>query len=115
VADRWLASFDLTNTGQGIALTFTTSNAEDGAVRLCIKGELDILTVSELRETITTLVALAPRLVEVDLSGLRMIDSTGIGALIALTKGVRAAGGNVTVTGLNGQPQMIFKLLRLDR
>ena len=71
--------------------------------------------MSELRESIEQLVAAAPRRVEVDLSELRMIDSTGAAALVALYKGVRAKGGEVVVTGLREQPLAIFKLLRLDR
>ena len=51
----------------------------------------------------------------VDLSGLRLIDSTGVGRLLCLYKKAKEYGGVVTVHGLRDQPAAIFKLLRLDR
>ena len=53
--------------------------------------------------------------VTVDLSALRLIDSSGVGAIVSLYKRVRAQGGKVGVTGLRDQPLAIFKLLRLDK
>jgi anti-sigma B factor antagonist len=52
--------------------------------------------------------------VVVDLSDLRLIDSSGVGALVSLYKRVRANGGSVRFTGVTAQPLVIFKLLRLD-
>jgi len=51
----------------------------------------------------------------IDLSGLRLIDSSGVGALVFLYKKSKEYGGVVTVYGLCDQPMSIFKLLRLDR
>ena len=51
----------------------------------------------------------------VDLSGLDLIDSSGVAALVALYKRVRAVGGQVSVTGARDQPLAIFKLLRMDK
>ena len=56
-----------------------------------------------------------PKAVEVDLSQLRMIDSSGVGALVSLYKRVRAQGGNVVIKGVRDQPLAIFQLLQLDR
>jgi anti-anti-sigma regulatory factor len=44
-----------------------------------------------------------------------MLDSSGVGALVALYKRIRAQGGDVVMTGLRDQPLAIFRLLRLDR
>jgi anti-sigma B factor antagonist len=51
----------------------------------------------------------------VDLSELRLIDSSGVGVLVSLYKRVRANGGDVRFEGATAQPLVIFKLLRLDR
>jgi anti-sigma B factor antagonist len=51
----------------------------------------------------------------VDLSALRLIDSSGVGAVVFLYKKAKEYGGVVTVLGLCDQPLSIFKLLRLDR
>jgi anti-sigma B factor antagonist len=46
---------------------------------------------------------------------LRLIDSSGVGAVVFLYKKAKEYGGVVTVHGLCEQPAAIFKLLRLDR
>jgi anti-sigma B factor antagonist len=96
-------------------MTFSISTTDAGITRLAIEGELDAVTVSDLRADIEKLLSGRPKRVEVDLSSLRMVDSSGVGALVSLYKRVRAQGGDVIVTGLRDQPLAIFRLLRLDR
>ena len=50
-----------------------------------------------------------------DLSHLRLIDSSGVGAIVALFKTVRAYEGSLTVVGVRDQPLAILRLLQLDR
>ena len=95
-------------------MTFSRTDNADATV-LRIEGVLDAVTAPEIRPTIDGLVEEKRREVTVDLAALRLIDSSGIGALVSLYKRVRAYGGGVTVTGLKDQPLSIFKLLRLDR
>jgi anti-sigma B factor antagonist len=96
-------------------VTFSISTAEDGLTRLVIEGELDAVSVSDLRADLEKLLARQPARVDIDLSRLRMVDSSGVGALVSLYKRVRAQGGSVVVSGLRDQPLAIFRLLRLDR
>ena len=96
-------------------MNFELSTADDGLVRLAITGELDALTVSSLWPEIDALVGRKPVRVEVELSRLRLIDSSGIAAIVSLYKRVRAQGGEVVVKGLQEQPLAVFRLLRLDR
>jgi anti-sigma B factor antagonist len=96
-------------------MTFTISTAEDGTARLAIEGELDAVSVSELRPELEKLLARQPSRIDVDVSRLRMVDSSGVGALVSLYKRARAQGGSVVVQGLRDQPLAIFRLLRLDR
>jgi anti-sigma B factor antagonist len=95
-------------------MTFTISSGASPVV-LKIDGELDAVTVPELRAAIDRLADSRPSHVVVDLSSLRVIDSSGVGAIVSLYKRVRATGGDVRVTGLRDQPLAIFQLLRLDR
>ena len=89
---------------------------EDGDVTvLRISGSLDALSTPELRPTIDALVAEKRPKITVDLSDLRLIDSSGVGAIVSLYKRMRALGGKVEVVGLKDQPMAIFRLLRLDR
>jgi len=96
-------------------VTFTVSTITAGVVRLAIEGELDAVTVGDLRKEIDNVVNSSPKRVEVDLSSLRMVDSSGVGAIVSIYKRVRGQGGEVVVAGLRDQPLAIFRLLRLDR
>jgi anti-sigma B factor antagonist len=88
---------------------------EDNHTLFRIEGELDAVTAPELRGPFDALVAEGRDRITVDLSGLRLIDSSGVGAIVSLYKRVRASGGDVKVTGVNDQPAAIFRLLRLDK
>ena len=82
---------------------------------LRIAGTLDVLTAPTLAAPIEQIVEQRRTRVVVDLSGLDLIDSSGVAALVALDKRVRAVGGQVQVTGARDQPLAIFKLLRMDK
>jgi len=95
-------------------MTFARTDQGE-ATTLRIDGSLDAISTPELRIVIDKLIAEKRRQISVDLSGLRLIDSSGVGALVSLYKRARAYGGKVVVTGLRDQPLAIFKLLRLDK
>ena len=78
-------------------------------------ARLDILTAPELGTTIDRVVEERRPSVTADLSGLDLIDSSGVAALVALYKRVRANGGQMRVVGARDQPLAIFKLLRMDK
>lgn len=85
------------------------------ATTITITGSLDAISTPELRASIDALVSEKRNNVQIDLSALRLIDSSGVGAIVSLYKRVKAQGGLVTVKGLRDQPLAIFKLLRLDK
>ena len=84
-------------------------------VTLQISGELDALTVPDIRPELDRIVAEGGDRVVVDLTGLRLVDSSGVGAIVSLFKRVRAEGRQFEVAGIQGQPLQIFQVLRLDR
>ncbi len=91
----------------------TTTEGKETVLR--IDGELDAVSVSDIRATLDQIVSAGTQSVVVDLSHLRLIDSSGVGAVVSLYKRVRATGGTVTVRGVRDQPLAILRLLRLDR
>jgi anti-sigma B factor antagonist len=95
-------------------MNFSRTDAGDQTT-LSIQGSLDAISTPELRSAIESLVAEQRKSVIVDVSALRLIDSSGVGAIVSLYKRVRAIGGKVVVRGLRDQPLAIFKLLRLDK
>lgn len=92
---------------------------DDGTqVSLDLHGKLDITTVAELNAATNELVPLVPNrwtTVVVNLTGLDLLDSSGVSALVSLYKRARQNGGYVLITGARDQPLAVFRLLRLDR
>jgi anti-sigma B factor antagonist len=91
------------------------SRTDEGATTtLRVRGELDALSAPALRPVLDDLVESDRRDITVELSGLCLVDSSGVGALVSLYKRIRAKGGEVRFAGVNAQPLVIFQLLRLD-
>jgi anti-sigma B factor antagonist len=63
-----------------------------GTTTVALLGEVDVLTVDQVRVALTEALAFRPREILVDLSGLAFIDSTGLGALISGFQRARDAG-----------------------
>jgi len=93
---------------------FDVSRSDDSTT-LIVRGSLDINTAPVLADEIDRIIVDKPRFVVVDMTGLDLIDSSGVAALVKLYKGVRAAGGEVMISGARDQPLAIFKLLRMDK
>jgi anti-sigma B factor antagonist len=90
-----------------------TDHGEETIIR--IDGVLDAVTTPEIRPMIDALVTEMRKDITVEVSSLRLIDSSGVGVIVSLFKRCRAFGGNVKVSGLKDQPLTIFRLLRLDK
>ncbi len=82
---------------------------------VCLSGHLDALTVKEIKAEAERVIAAQTKWCVLDLSGVVLVDSTGIGSIISLYKRLRAAGGDLRLSGVRGQPKEIFDLLRLER
>ena len=95
-------------------MNFSRTDQGDETV-LRIEGVLDAVTTPEIRPLVETLVTEKRSSITVDVSSLRLIDSSGVGVIVSLFKRCKAYGGNVRVLGLKDQPLTIFKLLRLDK
>ena len=95
-------------------LTFEQTTRGDMAV-LTIRGNLDSLTVPDIRPVIEKLVQAGTTKVALDLEALEVIDSSGVGAIVSLFKRVRSMGGDVKIVGVRGQPREILRLLGLER
>lgn len=101
----------------GIIMTIEINSLkQDDEYIICLKGEADIYTVSQLKSKfleVTELMDKQPILI--DLAELKYIDSTGLGALIGLLKRVKEKGGSVKL--LNPQPYIkkILSITGLDK
>ena len=100
-----------------IATTNSRFSREDSGRQtlLRLEGAFDALSAPASRSALDTVVNDRRSPVAIDMSAVRLIDSSGVGAVVSLYKRVVAQGGELSVRGLNGQPLAIFQLLRLDR
>ena len=92
-----------------------TRTDQDTETVLKVEGTLDATTAPELQPMVDALVAERRLSVTIALSGLKLIDSSGVGVIVSLFKRCRANGGAVRIVGIRDQPRAIFRLLRLDR
>jgi anti-sigma B factor antagonist len=85
------------------------------AMIFTLKGNLDVSTISNIMTNIDALLTDHHPKFLFDCAELKHIDSSGVGALIVLFKRIRAnKQGEMKILHLQGQPEDIFRLLRLD-
>jgi anti-sigma B factor antagonist len=92
----------------------------DGWVVLAVVGEVDLATAPQVRQAVIRLLSdptrrgIAPRLV-IDLSGVDLIDSIGLGVLIGALRRVRAADGQLVLVVSEPRVRSVFRATDLDR
>ncbi|GLZ81678.1 anti-sigma-B factor antagonist [Actinorhabdospora filicis] len=82
-----------------MTLSIETHTAPDGRVTLALRGEVDYATAPRIRESITEILATdKAKSIHVDVAGVTVLDSTGIGTLVVGYRIARDVGVTVTVT-----------------
>lgn len=89
---------------------------QSGGVRvLTLSGRFDAAAVGSFKEEASHQAGGgAPRLV-VDLAGVSFLDSSGLGALVAVLRRVVQAEGDLRLAGPSSGVRSLFELTRLDR
>ena len=91
--------------------TFATHQAQDGdRCRLMLRGELDLASAPLLEAELRKVQLSGARHVELDLSGLEFIDSTGLTVLIRANEAAESNGHTLSLSGQNPQVQRLFEL-----
>lgn len=87
------------------------------ADRTVIKPNMDIIApmVSEFKEELRSIVQQGAKDLVIDLTGVEMVDSIGLGALIATHNTLEKAGGRLTIANASRDISGIFKTMRLDK
>ncbi len=80
------------------------------AWRIELRGELDASTAPRIEEVVELLLGQGARLVEVDLTGVSFIDSTGVHTLLVASERVAATGGALTCQGVSAQVERVLEL-----
>ena len=87
----------------------------DGCTVVAVRGEVDLATAPTLKNRLLELVAGGSREIIVDLTATDFLDSTGLGAVVAAYKRVRAHDGNLTLVATAARVKRVFEITNLDR
>jgi anti-sigma B factor antagonist len=97
----------------GDALTITV-RSERGVVIVAVTGEIDISTVTQLRERLFELADNGGTLI-VDLNRVTFIDSAGLGALVGTARRVAKHGGSLHAVCSRPQTRKLLWMTGVDR
>ncbi|TFG43796.1 MAG: anti-sigma factor antagonist [Gemmatimonadales bacterium] len=95
-------------------MAFTTSKNPTGVLIVEVEGQLIVGNRQELKATIQQALDNGERKLLVDFAKTGYIDSSGLGALVSISKKVREQGGELRLSGLNEDLRSLFELTKLD-
>ena len=87
----------------------------DGCTVVSVRGEVDLATAPSLKNRLLELVADGATNIVVDLSNTDFLDSTGLGAVVAAYKRVRAHDGHLKLVATSARVRRVFEITNLDR
>lgn len=86
----------------------------DGVAILKVEGQLIVGNRQELKGLVQEGLDRGERKFVIDCTQTGYIDSSGLGALVSLSKKVREQGGELRIAGLNEDLRALFELTKLD-
>jgi len=86
----------------------------DVTVAMVPAEELDASNAAEFKRDVAPLLEATTKLV-LDLSRLRFVDSSGLGAFISCLRKLNAKGGDLKLCGMSKQVRAVFELVRMHR
>ena len=81
---------------------------------LQVEGQLIVGNRQELKDLVQAALDAGERRILIDFSRTGYIDSSGLGALVSISKRIREAGGELRLSGLNEDLRSLFELTKLD-
>lgn len=104
--------------GHPLMQTFSlhiTSETQDRTTRLSLVGEIDLSSAHLLVDSIDHAIDEGASTVVLDFGGVTFVNSTGLGAMVAATKRLRADGGDLVLRQFRGIPASALATTGLDR
>ena len=88
----------------------------DGDFVVSLRGEMDALGCTHIRPELEQIAhSENNKNVILNLSLVSFLDSSGVGVIVFLYKRLKAQGRTLEITGVQGQPQELIELLRIDK
>jgi anti-sigma B factor antagonist len=95
-------------------MAFSQTKDQSGVAVLQVEGQLIVGNRQELKDLVQTALDQGERRLLIDFSRTGYIDSSGLGALVSISKRIREAGGELRLSGLNDDLRSLFELTKLD-
>jgi anti-sigma B factor antagonist len=95
-------------------MDIVVKQVKDVAVATILVEDLDASNVGDFRRDIAPVLEAHHRLV-LDLSRLRFVDSSGLGAFISCLRKLNAAGGDLKLCCMSKPVRAVFELVRMHR
>jgi anti-sigma B factor antagonist len=94
-------------------MSFSLERTDDVLI-VTVDGQLVVTNRQEFKQAILDAVEEGGGVVVADFSTAGYIDSSGLGALVSLSRRLRETGGDLRLVGLNDDLRSLFELTRLD-
>ncbi len=94
-------------------MSFQVSDT-DGIVLVAVDGELIVGNREAFKEVVIDQLDDGGRKFLIDFAESSYIDSSGLGALVSLSKRIREEGGELRLAGLNDDLRTLFELTKLN-
>lgn len=94
-------------------MPFAIETAGDVLV-VAVVGQLVVGNRQEFKQAVLDEVEKGVKRILIDFTETGYVDSSGLGALVSLSKRLRDAGGSVRLAALNDDLRTLFELTRLD-
>lgn len=95
-------------------MPFTASQAANNTTMVTVEGQLIVANRQELKQLVQDALERGARRFVFDFTRTAYVDSSGLGALVSISKRVREAGGDLRLAGLNEDLRSLFELTKLD-
>jgi len=95
-------------------MAFTVTKDSGGVYVVKVEGQLIVGNRQELKSAVQQALEQGERRFLIDFSRTGYIDSSGLGALVSISKKVREQGGELRLSGLNEDLRSLFELTKLD-
>ena len=95
-------------------MAFHQIKDKSGVAVVQVEGQLIVGNRQELKDLVQAALDRGDRRLLIDFSRTGYIDSSGLGALVSMSKKIREAGGELRLSGLNEDLRSLFELTKLD-
>ena len=93
---------------------FSQTKDPNGVIVVQVEGQLIVGNRHELKDLVQAALERGDRRLLIDFSSTGYIESSGLGALVSISKRIREAGGELRLSGLNDDLRSLFELTKLD-